>query len=98
MPTYDYACCEQAAFEAFRTLASRNELADCPDCGSASPRVFVSAPRLTSLPATPGAPWTSTSARPPRAPALQQLPAPAPPGWLRLLLARQTQRHRHGAI
>lgn len=50
MPTYDYACEQCGGFEAFRTLASRNEPADCPDCGSASPRVFVSAPRLTSLP------------------------------------------------
>ena len=43
MPTYDYACEQCGGFEAFRTLASRNETGRLPDCGTASPRVFVSA-------------------------------------------------------
>ena len=46
MPTYDYACGGCGGFDAFRSLADRNEPAVCPDCGAASPRVFVSAPRL----------------------------------------------------
>lgn len=46
MPTYDYACSQCGGFDAFRTLAARNEAATCPECGGASPRVFVSAPRL----------------------------------------------------
>lgn len=49
MPTYDYACSQCGGFDAFRTLAARNEAAECPDCGAASPRVFVSAPRLALM-------------------------------------------------
>ncbi len=49
MPTYDYDCPACGGFDAFRTLAARNEPAICPDCAHESPRVFVSAPRLTLL-------------------------------------------------
>ncbi|HEX5372065.1 MAG TPA: zinc ribbon domain-containing protein [Aquabacterium sp.] len=49
MPTYDYACPDCGGFDALRSLAQRNEPALCPDCGTASPRVFVSAPRLACL-------------------------------------------------
>jgi len=49
MPTYDYDCGRCGGFDAFRALADRNEPADCPDCGVASPRVLVSAPRLALL-------------------------------------------------
>lgn len=49
MPTYDYACPDCGGFDAFRTLGARNEPAACPDCGTASPRVFASAPRLALL-------------------------------------------------
>jgi len=49
MPTYDYACDKCGGFDAFRTLAARNEAAACPDCGGASPRVFASAPRLALM-------------------------------------------------
>jgi len=49
MPTYDYACDQCGGFDAFRTLAARNEAATCPDCGGASPRVFASAPRLALM-------------------------------------------------
>ncbi len=49
MPTYDYDCNSCGGFDAFRSLSERNEPAACPDCGSASPRVFVSAPRLALL-------------------------------------------------
>jgi putative FmdB family regulatory protein len=49
MPTYDYACAQCGGFDAFRTLAARNEAAVCPDCGGASPRVFASAPRLALM-------------------------------------------------
>ncbi len=49
MPTYDYACTQCGGFDAFRTLASRNEAATCPDCGADSPRVFASAPRLALM-------------------------------------------------
>ena len=49
MPTYDYACPQCGGFDAFRTLAARNEAAICPDCGVASPRVFATAPRLALM-------------------------------------------------
>lgn len=49
MPSYDYACPTCGGFDAIRTLAQRNEPVDCPDCGTASPRVLVSAPRLALL-------------------------------------------------
>lgn len=49
MPTYDYACSQCGGFDAFRKVAARNEAAACPDCGAASPRVFVSAPRLALM-------------------------------------------------
>jgi len=49
MPTYDYACAQCGGFDAFRTLAARNEAATCPDCGAASSRVFASAPRLALM-------------------------------------------------
>ncbi|OYT98286.1 MAG: FmdB family transcriptional regulator [Burkholderiales bacterium PBB1] len=49
MPTYDYDCPACGGFDAFRTLAARNEPAICPDCSEESPRVFVSAPRLALL-------------------------------------------------
>ena len=49
MPTYDYACPDCGGFDAFRSLALRNDPAVCPDCGTDSPRVFVTAPRLACL-------------------------------------------------
>lgn len=49
MPTYDYDCPACGGFDAFRTLAARNQPANCPDCSHESPRVFVSAPRLALL-------------------------------------------------
>lgn len=52
MPTYDYACPSCGGFDAFRTLASRNEPAPCPDCAAPSPRVFATAPRLALMEAS----------------------------------------------
>ena len=46
MPTYDYECAGCGGFDALRSLARRDEPAACPVCAAASPRVFVSAPRL----------------------------------------------------
>lgn len=46
MPTYDYACPGCGGFDALRPVGERNEPCACPDCGTASPRVFVQAPRL----------------------------------------------------
>jgi putative FmdB family regulatory protein len=49
MPTYDYACAACGGFDAIRSLSQRDDPAVCPDCGSASPRVFVTAPRLALM-------------------------------------------------
>lgn len=49
MPTYDYACAGCGGFDAIRALARRDEPAPCPDCGAASTRVFVAAPRLALM-------------------------------------------------
>jgi putative FmdB family regulatory protein len=49
MPTYDYDCPSCGGFDAFRSLSQRNEPAACPDCGTAAPRVMVSAPRLALM-------------------------------------------------
>jgi putative FmdB family regulatory protein len=49
MPTYDYACPACGGFDAFRTLAARNEAVACPDCRTPSPRVFATAPRLALM-------------------------------------------------
>lgn len=49
MPTYDYDCPSCGGFDAFRPLSERNEPAACPDCATASPRVFVTAPRLALM-------------------------------------------------
>ena len=49
MPAYDYECAGCGGFDAYRTMAARNEPAPCPACGAASPRVFASAPRLALM-------------------------------------------------
>ncbi|CAN5475932.1 zinc ribbon domain-containing protein [soil metagenome] len=49
MPTYDYACAACGGFDAIRSVARRDEPADCPDCQTASPRVLVTAPRLALM-------------------------------------------------
>jgi putative FmdB family regulatory protein len=49
MPTYDYACASCGSFESIRAMARRDEPATCPECGAASPRVFIAAPRLALL-------------------------------------------------
>ena len=52
MPTYDHDCPSCGGFEAFRPLSERNQPAACPHCGTASPRVFASAPRLALMSST----------------------------------------------
>ena len=49
MPTYDYDCPACGGFDAFRSLALRNEPAACPQCATPSPRVIVSAPALSCM-------------------------------------------------
>jgi len=49
MPTYDYECADCGGFDAFRSIAQRNDPAACPQCGAGSPRVLASAPRLSCV-------------------------------------------------
>jgi putative FmdB family regulatory protein len=49
MPTYDYTCGGCGAFDAFRSMARRDDPAPCPACGALSPRVFAQAPQLALL-------------------------------------------------
>jgi putative FmdB family regulatory protein len=49
MPTYDYDCPRCGGFDAFRKLSERDQPSACPDCSTASPRVFLSAPRLALM-------------------------------------------------
>jgi putative FmdB family regulatory protein len=49
MPTYDYHCAGCGGFDAYRSMAQRNDPADCPACGQGAPRVFAAAPRLALL-------------------------------------------------
>jgi len=49
MPTYDYACGTCGGFDALQSIAQRDEPVACPECSSASPRVFVAAPRLALM-------------------------------------------------
>ena len=49
MPTHDYACPDCGGFDAFRSLADRNQAAACPDCGHAAARVFATATRLALM-------------------------------------------------
>jgi putative FmdB family regulatory protein len=52
MPTYDYVCASCGEFEAIRPIASRNEPANCPQCGSSSVRVMVASCGLAYLDGT----------------------------------------------
>lgn len=49
MPTYEYACPQCGGFEAWRSMATRNEAVACPSCQALSPRVWATAPRLACL-------------------------------------------------
>ena len=49
MPTYDYHCHACGDFDALRSMATRNDDVNCPDCGNAAQRVLASAPRLALI-------------------------------------------------
>ncbi len=49
MPTYDYSCAECGVFDAFRSIALRDEAATCALCGGLALRVLSSAPRLALM-------------------------------------------------
>lgn len=49
MPTYDYECPDCGGFDLYRSLARRNDPAECPACSTMSPRVLVAAPQLSAM-------------------------------------------------
>ncbi|GJD51242.1 hypothetical protein OPKNFCMD_3994 [Methylobacterium crusticola] len=49
MPVYDYACEACGPFTVLRPMAQFRDPHDCPGCGAAAPRAFLSAPRLSGL-------------------------------------------------
>ncbi|MCC5897972.1 MAG: zinc ribbon domain-containing protein [Phormidium sp. GEM2.Bin31] len=41
MPLYEYRCPQCGEFEAWRTIASRDQAPACPDCNGPSARIFA---------------------------------------------------------
>lgn len=50
MPVYEYLCEDCGDFTAMRPMSEYQAPQPCPDCGAASPRVMLTAPRLSSMP------------------------------------------------
>ncbi len=49
MPVYDYACAACGPFTVLRPMAQFQDPHDCPGCGAASGRAFLTAPNLASM-------------------------------------------------
>ena len=49
MPTYEYLCDDCGPFTDIRPMAECDAPHDCPQCDARSPRVILSAPRLSCL-------------------------------------------------
>ena len=49
MPVYDYACDACGPFTVLRPMAEFQDPHDCPDCGTACGRAFLTAPNLASM-------------------------------------------------
>lgn len=49
MPIYEYECCKHGAFESFRPMAESQMAQPCPSCGTASPRVVLSAVAFSAV-------------------------------------------------
>lgn len=49
MPVYDYACEACGPFTVLRPMAQFRDPHDCPDCGAACGRAFLTAPNLASM-------------------------------------------------
>ncbi len=90
MPVYDYACEACGPFTVMRPMAEFREPHACPDCGAASQRAFLTAPRIGGMDAGLKAAH-ATNERSRHAPG-----APAPTGRLRLLRAENEQGNGSG--
>ena len=51
MPAYEHDCMQCGSFTALCPMSARNEPKFCPACGEAAPRVILTAPAITGMPA-----------------------------------------------
>jgi putative FmdB family regulatory protein len=51
MPVYDYLCAGCGPFTEMRPMAECDLPKDCPRCGEAAPRAFLTAPYCAAMPA-----------------------------------------------
>jgi putative FmdB family regulatory protein len=52
MPVYEYLCNDCGPFTDIRPMAEYEEPQDCPTCASVSPRVILTAPQFSCMPAS----------------------------------------------
>jgi putative FmdB family regulatory protein len=52
MPVYEYLCDDCGPFTNMRPMAECDEPDDCPACGTRAPRVILTAPHFSCLPAS----------------------------------------------
>lgn len=52
MPIYEYDCAACGDFTSLRSMADRDQPCDCPECGTLSKRVILSAPSLATMSST----------------------------------------------
>jgi len=52
MPVYDYSCEACGPFTVLRPMAQFQDPHDCPDCGGACGRAFLTAPRIAGMDAS----------------------------------------------
>lgn len=49
MPTYEYLCDDCGPFTEFRPMSESDLPHDCPHCGDAAPRAYLTAPYMSGL-------------------------------------------------
>lgn len=49
MPTYEYLCDDCGPFTEMRPMAESDLSCDCPRCGDAAPRAFLTAPYMAGM-------------------------------------------------
>lgn len=52
MPVYEYLCDDCGPFTNMRPMAECDEPDDCPACGTRAPRVILTAPHFSCMPAS----------------------------------------------